>query len=276
MGITRQALSMWETGKKEIPEQRKEQLADFFGIDKAYFGEITESEKKELLEKAMFRYVENGQETYRYKPKEELNTLWDTSICFLPDEELSLDERYNLSQKRKKELLVEIEDLIQWTDNAGSLESQMTCINRGCNVFGIVAEFMKYMKKQELHIKMPFFYSMLDVLKAMQLSYDMIEKSSLTYKNPNEEWYCGEDGEWIVNLSKEIKNHWDNIYQVCQKQNEKVWADREEMREDTKKGKALMESQGVEKTIQEVEKKYKDFIEKGENTQNMGTVTYLK
>lgn len=54
MGITRQALSMWETGKKEIPEQRKEQLAQFFGIDKAYFGEITEAEKKELLERQCF------------------------------------------------------------------------------------------------------------------------------------------------------------------------------------------------------------------------------
>ncbi|MDD3137745.1 MAG: helix-turn-helix transcriptional regulator [Lachnospiraceae bacterium] len=60
MGITRQALSMWENGKKEIPEQRKEQLAHFFGIEKAYFGEITELEKKVLLEKAMFRYKENG------------------------------------------------------------------------------------------------------------------------------------------------------------------------------------------------------------------------
>lgn len=224
----------------------------------------------------MFRYVENGQETYRYKPKEELNTLWETPICFLPDEELSLDERYNLSQKRKKELLEEIENLIQWTDNAGSLESQMTCINRGCNVFGIVADFMKYMKKQDRHIKMPFFYSLIDVLRAMQLSYDMIDKSSLTYKNPDEEWYCGEDGEWIFYLSKEIKNHWDDIYQFHQKQHEKVWADRGKLREDVKKSRDIMESQGVEKTIQQVEKQHKEFIEKYEDAKNIGTVTYLK
>ena len=31
IGVTRQALSSWENGKKEIPEQRLEQLADFSG-----------------------------------------------------------------------------------------------------------------------------------------------------------------------------------------------------------------------------------------------------
>jgi hypothetical protein len=101
---------------------------------------------------------------------------------------------------------------------------------------------------------------MLDVLRAMQLSYDMIDESSLTYRKLDEEWYCGEDGEWIVALSKEIKNHWDDIYQFHQKQHEKVWADREKLREDAKKSKELMESQGVEKTINQVEKQHKEFI----------------
>lgn len=72
IGVTRQALSSWENGRKDIPENRKEQLADFFGIDKAYLGEISEEEKKYLIEKAMFRYKDNGKETYRYKPHEGL------------------------------------------------------------------------------------------------------------------------------------------------------------------------------------------------------------
>ena len=31
--VSRQIISAWENGKKEIPEMRKKQLADFFGID---------------------------------------------------------------------------------------------------------------------------------------------------------------------------------------------------------------------------------------------------
>ena len=43
IGVSRQALSSWENGKKDIPEQRSDQLAEFFGIGKEYFGEISES-----------------------------------------------------------------------------------------------------------------------------------------------------------------------------------------------------------------------------------------
>ena len=53
IGVTRQAMSAWENDRKEIPEQRKEQLGEFFGIDKEFFGEITDEEKEYLLGKAM-------------------------------------------------------------------------------------------------------------------------------------------------------------------------------------------------------------------------------
>ena len=42
LDVSRQIISAWENGKKEIPEARKEQLAEFFGIDKCFFDEITE------------------------------------------------------------------------------------------------------------------------------------------------------------------------------------------------------------------------------------------
>ena len=57
IGVTRQALSSWENGRKEIPEQRKEQLACFFGIDKEYFGEISEKEKNTCLRKQCFDVI---------------------------------------------------------------------------------------------------------------------------------------------------------------------------------------------------------------------------
>ena len=56
IGVSRQALSAWENEKKDIPAQRQQQLSDFFGIDKEFFGEIQEKEKRYLIEKAMFRW----------------------------------------------------------------------------------------------------------------------------------------------------------------------------------------------------------------------------
>ena len=69
--VTKQAISMWENGKKEIPSRRKEELARFFGIDEAYFGEISESQKQALLRRAMFRHDVNGREAYRFRPEDD-------------------------------------------------------------------------------------------------------------------------------------------------------------------------------------------------------------
>ena len=68
IGVSRQALSFWENGRKDIPEQRLEQLAEFFGVNREFLGEISDEMKNELIDKAMFRYDENGKEYYRFRP----------------------------------------------------------------------------------------------------------------------------------------------------------------------------------------------------------------
>ena len=52
LGVTRQAVCSWESGKKAIPEKRKNQMAAFFGIDRTYFDEIDEEKRNELIQKA--------------------------------------------------------------------------------------------------------------------------------------------------------------------------------------------------------------------------------
>ena len=41
IGVSRQIISAWENGVKEIPRKRRQQLAQFFGIEEGFFGEIT-------------------------------------------------------------------------------------------------------------------------------------------------------------------------------------------------------------------------------------------
>ena len=45
IGVSRQALSSWENGRKDIPEQRVEQLAEFFGVNREFLGEISDEMK---------------------------------------------------------------------------------------------------------------------------------------------------------------------------------------------------------------------------------------
>ena len=121
LNVSRQIISAWENGKKEIPEARKVQMAEFFGIDKSFFDDITEEQKKVLLGKAMFRYVESGVETYRYKPnmQEKSQTAY-----FIPEREMSLDEEFIELQRVQKQLLERINHIISGPEQV-SLRDQI-------------------------------------------------------------------------------------------------------------------------------------------------------
>ena len=49
LGVSKQAVSAWENGKKEIPEARKRQLAAVFGLDESFF--ITDRAEDERVQK---------------------------------------------------------------------------------------------------------------------------------------------------------------------------------------------------------------------------------
>ena len=92
IGVSRQALSSWENGRKDIPEQRVEQLAEFFGVNREFLGEISDEMKNELIDKAMFRYDENGKEYYRLRPQEGVTSLDQTRVSFFFDNSQKSEE----------------------------------------------------------------------------------------------------------------------------------------------------------------------------------------
>ncbi len=53
--VSKQIVSAWENGVKEIPESRKKQLSQLFGIDSKYFGEVDEGTANDLAFKATER-----------------------------------------------------------------------------------------------------------------------------------------------------------------------------------------------------------------------------
>ena len=49
MGVSRQAINMWENSKKLPSKERKEDLCNIFGIDNSdYFGELTVEQHQNL------------------------------------------------------------------------------------------------------------------------------------------------------------------------------------------------------------------------------------
>lgn len=166
LDVSRQIISAWENGKKEIPEARKVQLAEFFGIDKSFFENITEEQKKVLLGKAMFRYVESGVETYRYKPNVQAKSQ---TAYFIPEREMSLDEEFMELQRVQKQLLERINHIISGPEQA-SLRDQMSYIVRGTEVFGKIADAMAACFSKEPLLKMPYFSGIMEVLQALNIA----------------------------------------------------------------------------------------------------------
>lgn len=42
LGVTRQAINLWENRREPLPEARLRQLSDFFGLEPELFSEISE------------------------------------------------------------------------------------------------------------------------------------------------------------------------------------------------------------------------------------------
>ena len=56
IGISRQMISAWENGKKSIPESRKMQLAEYFGVEPELIGEINEQKKRDIVNRTFYRW----------------------------------------------------------------------------------------------------------------------------------------------------------------------------------------------------------------------------
>ena len=105
LNVSRQMISMWENGKKEIPYKRKQQLSQFFGIEEGFFGEITEEEKQVLLDKAMFSYKSGTENAYRYIPENENERQM---IHFIKERQFTIDDELAISAQDNKELIERI------------------------------------------------------------------------------------------------------------------------------------------------------------------------
>lgn len=196
LNVSRQIISAWENGKKEIPDARKIQMAEFFGIDKSFFDDITVEQKKVLLGKAMFRYVESGMETYRYKPnmQEKSHTAY-----FIPEREMSLDEEFVELQRIQKQLIERINHIISGPEQV-KLRDQMSYIIRGTEVFSKTADAMEACFSKEPQLKMQYFFGMVEVLQALNIAIVGTDDENLQYEDSVHDTQVKE----LVSMMKQI------------------------------------------------------------------------
>lgn len=237
LGVTRQAICSWETGKKVVPEKRKAQLAFFFGLDEDFFDEVDEKKKDELVIKAMFAHLHGNKEMYLYRPKENPIDYKETITYYLEDREKSLDEEYILAKKRKQETLTEIKKNMECKSESDCLMSKISHLNRGCDIYGITSKLLQKMREQKAFLKIPFLFELMNVWKAMLLAYGVMDEKPLIVQNSMK--HHGEDNVFLLHRADEIRTHWEE---------EKSW--QEEYHKQVKE--TIHHNQGNKKTEEQI------------------------
>ena len=79
LGVSKQAVSSWENGKKEIPEARRRQLALLFGVDASVFDDLSDYPAKikrlsysEEYQSPSFRGIATRWSSWRSKEREKV------------------------------------------------------------------------------------------------------------------------------------------------------------------------------------------------------------
>ena len=246
IGVSRQIISAWENGVKEIPRKRRQQLAQFFGIEEGFFGEITEEEKQVLLDKAMFSYKKGTENAYRYIPEDENGKQ---TFHFIKERQLSIDEELAINAQNNKELIDRIKKSMSCPAD-GTLMDELSASYRTRYVLSDFMDAYEYCFSQKSIEKMPYW-------KVMALISEAVKKA-FTGEDKEDSFDGGcrteKDDEFIDEISKIVKKKIESeLSCIPQRQkNKKVLPVNSEIDET--------EEKSFKEKVAEAEKQYQEFI----------------
>lgn len=202
LGVTRQVISVWEHGKKEIPVARLEQLSEYFGIEKEFFGEITEAQKQTILNKTMFMWGEGTEGYLLYRCSNKYMGLKFRN----KERECSHSEEFLHKKHIQKELLSQINHQITGLVQSHLL-NQLKSVNRGLYYYNFCFDNMRLIDSKASAKKMSYFYRLIEVMKAVSIAFD--GECELP-KEKDYYWYA-ENPVFIKELAEYIKNYMDPL-----------------------------------------------------------------
>ena len=246
LGVSRQIISMWENGKKEIPYKRKQQLSQFFGVGEGLFGEITEEEKQVLLDKAMFIYKSGTENAYRYIPEDENERQM---VHFMKERQFTIDEELAISVQDNKELIERIRKNMSCAAN-GSIMDELAASYRTRYVFSNFTDAYEYCFSKNPIEKMPCWQVMALVSEAVREAFTGQKRKDKFDGDYREE----KDDDFVEAVSdiikKKIESELTDLLQMQQKHiNKKVSTD----------SRIVKEEKTFHDKVADAEKQYQEF-----------------
>ena len=208
LNVSRQLVSAWENSRKEISAKRLRQLSEFFGIDECFFGEITEEQKQQLDEKAMFLFRYHDKDIFKYKPEENIEDISRVMVYFRKNDKTSLSEEYNRLKKQQEDTIERIDMFIG--EKLGHMESEMMRITNYTKIYGEFTDLLESIDDQKHYLKVPYRFEIIDILDAMRLAFGLLDEEKVKGYHQSE-YKVGMDSDYILELATIIKNHWTQM-----------------------------------------------------------------
>lgn len=212
LGVTRQAINLWENRREPLPEARKEQLGRFFGLEPELFDEINQEQEDALLHRPCFLYRGDDGHDYflfRENPLKPVGCLLSERVGqpFTQDEQMVLDRR---ELEEMLDILREAvfpKDRSRWTAwDSNVAMNRMRCI------LGGMTDALEAIQKRPKERKMDCFYLMMQVELALALTFGGIGEDDLPGQTPGVQ--LGLDCEYISSLAVGFRDWLDKRAQM--------------------------------------------------------------
>lgn len=204
LDVTRQAINLWENRRAPLPEMRRNQLSDFFGLEPEYFDEITQEQKNKLLARPCFMYRDADGHDYflfRENPQRPIGCLLHekTGEPYTQEEQMVLDRR------ELEEMLQVLRQSVFPKDRPGwTAWDSNIAMNRIRNILGGLTNALEAIEKQPKEQKMNCFYLVMQVELALALALDGISAEDLPPQKESDP--DGLDTAYITELAENFQN----------------------------------------------------------------------
>lgn len=225
LGVSRQAINMWENGRRNIPEDRKQQLCDFFGINEAaWLDELDDEMVKTISDHPLYRAKEE------FEDAKSVHYFFTPDKCrygdfggkgFYADEIISVDEKCILKREELKTLIRRIQDYTCKDVEKENSYDAAGRIQRTIDPINALIDALEVGDQRWSLLKMPHYYTVLAVLDALNLVFNNISESELAPHCSNplamDDLSYRERYDYTplaIKLSKEISEHWAHIEEL--------------------------------------------------------------
>ena len=205
LGVTRQAVNLWENRREPLPEGRRRQLSRFFGLEPELFGTITQAQKDTIVSRPCYLYRDGDGHAYylfRREPPARYKILLDAET----GGQITQDEQALLDKRELEEMLDALRRLVfpRERDRWVAADS-IAAMYRMRLVLGGLLAALEAIPSRPIPHRMEGHYLIMQTELALALALGGMEAGDLPPCSPEEEEAPGLDRAHILSLSGELR-----------------------------------------------------------------------